>query len=57
MSKQRFGKVVNKLRKTFGFYVAGMRSEEARKKFSAIAKGNAGALAEARRKANARRIG
>lgn len=52
VSKASFGKVVNQFRKAFGFYVSGMRGDEARKKFSEHAKRNAGKLAEARRKAH-----
>ena len=55
MSKARFGKAVNQFRDEFGFYVAGMRGEAARGKFSAAARAGAGRLAEARRKANQRK--
>ena len=52
ISKQSLGKVVNQMRRRFGFYVAGMRHDEARVKFAAHAKAKAPVLAEARRKAN-----
>lgn len=55
VSKQVMGKVINKLRRKFGFYVAGMRGDEARRKFARHAKEHAGELAEARRKAAARK--
>lgn len=49
VSKQTLGKVVNQLRDKFGFYVAGMRHEDARAKFAANAKRHAGKLARARK--------
>lgn len=52
VTKQTLGKVINQLRDKFGFYVTGMRGEEARGKFARLAKRNAVVLAEARRKAN-----
>jgi hypothetical protein len=52
VSKQTLGKVVNQLRNRFQFYVAGMRGDEARRKFAAHAKAHAKQLAEARRRAN-----
>lgn len=54
VSKASLGKTVNQLRKAFDFYVGGMRGDEARKKFAAHARKQAGALAEARRRANLR---
>lgn len=51
VSKQTLGKVINKWRRHFGFYVAGMRGDEAREKFREHARKQAGALAAARRKA------
>jgi hypothetical protein len=50
-SKASMGKVINQLRETFGFYVAGMRGEDARKKFARHAHKHAGNLARARREA------
>lgn len=49
VSKQTLGKVINQLRDKFGFYVAGMRHEEARAKFAANAKRHSRKLAKARR--------
>lgn len=57
MSKQRLGTMINKWRKTFGFYVAGMRGDEAREKFAQHAKRHATELAAARRKAAAKKTG
>lgn len=51
VSKQVLGKVINRWRRHFGFYVAGMRGEEAREKFREHAMKQAGALAAARRRA------
>jgi hypothetical protein len=56
ISKQSLGKVVSQMRRRFGFYVAGMRHEEARAKFAAHAKAKAPVLAEARRQATKTRI-
>jgi hypothetical protein len=57
VSKQNMGKVINNFRKKFGFYVAGMRSTEARRKFAARAHQRAGELAAARRRASAKAKG
>lgn len=51
VTKQVLGKLINKFRNTFGFYVAGMRGEDAREKFRVNAMARAGELAEARRAA------
>jgi tRNA-dihydrouridine synthase len=52
VSKQTLGKVVNQLRNRFEFYVAGMRGDDARRKFAAHAKAHAQQLADARRRAH-----
>ena len=57
ISKQIFNNHVVEIRKKWGFIINGQRSQSALNKFSKITKARAGELAEARRKARARKGG
>ena len=57
ISKQIFNNHVIEIRKKWGFIINGQRSPAAIAKFSKITKARAGELAEARRKARARKGG
>jgi len=57
VSKQIFNAHVSEFRKRFGFHINGMRNQDAIDKFSKITKARSGELAEARRKARARKGG
>ena len=57
VSKQIFNSHVNAFRKRFGFYINGMRHEDARKKFADICASRSEELAEARRQSNKKRKG